>query len=171
MINILQTQFNKYTHPFKIDYKVEESNNVSVGIYPNSTLYTSPKSSSEKFAKLPIKDLTTIKKFSIGSLSNPMYAVLEIVVQSLQPQSASIVWSASTSDPAVELDTNKNQKKARVLIGSIRKDNKYTSLTDTSLDLNSVYVEQLVSMNLILANMLFNGVPCILPAPFAGIQV
>jgi hypothetical protein len=169
MINILQTQTNKYIHPFKIDYK-SDATTVSAAINFNSFLYTSPSSSNGKFSKFAIKDLTTIKTFTINSLSNPMYAILEIGVQSLKPQSASIVWSSNIKIEAVELDSNKSQTKARILIGGIKYDDKYTSLFKSD-GINLVYVEQLINTNLILANMLFNGIPCVLPVPFSSIPI
>lgn len=168
--NILQSQFSKYTHPFNIKYNSIENSQYEAFIYKNSYVYLPPKSASGEITQLSISKLDAKKKFSLEQASDGLYAVLKIDVQSLQAQSASIEWQTPAQGvKSLELDSQKNQASASIILGVIRSDQNY--LGSSSSGPSSLYVDQNINTNLIIANMVFNGVPVIFPVPFPGVFI
>jgi hypothetical protein len=169
MNNTLIPNSQNNTHPFKISYKYEAGGNISVSIRSESFLYSPPTSVGGSFSKININALDTNKSFSRNSISGqPINCILELKVQSLQVQSANIVWSQGGNPQTLEFGSGMDQKAARILIASIRNDSKY-NLGTISAGLSSLYIDQMLSSNLIVANMVFNSVPVIFPVPFCGI--
>lgn len=165
--------------PFQIFLTKEVKENTTkyvAAIHYHSRLYKPLKfkNSSLVYEILTISGLSEKKSFSKDEIKKEgIHCVLEIDVKDLEPKSAKINWvigrKEKDADP-IEVDSadNRNQTKARVIIGSILKD-KYSipGVTDKS-DFEDIYFFQHINTHLIIANMVFDGIPVLYPVSFAG---
>jgi hypothetical protein len=168
--NILQSSFHKYTHPFRIEYKSKsgDRNNYELILYKRSYLYLPPKTVGGAIGSLNISKIDTIASVNLEQASKGFFAILKIKVQSLQAQSAEIEWVESVSSiKTIELDEQKKQTSASIIVGCVRNDKGYNPFIQT--DVSALFVEQNINTNLIVSNMVFNGVPVIFPVPFPGV--
>jgi hypothetical protein len=146
-------------------------------VHYNSKLYR-PLSLSEKYlkySKINITGLDQIKKFPESKIKqNGVHCLLELKINQLSAKSAEIKWveeklSDKNSSP-IELNSpeERDQITARVMIASILYDKYKIPGVTSANDVPGVYIYQYINSNLILANMIFNGVPVVFPVPFAG---
>ena len=102
------------------------------------------------------------------------YCVLKIVVNNLQPTEAQIIWvsddkSVNELQPITfESSNNLRQTEARIIIGTLVDDDEAIAGTPPEGRINTPYIVQNVNTNLIMCNMVFDGIPVIYPVPFAG---
>jgi hypothetical protein len=104
------------------------------------------------------------------------YCVLKITVNDLQATKAEIIWvsndkSVNDLQPITFQDgSNLKQTEARIIIGVLVSDDEAVAGTPRQNDsgLNTPYIVQLINTNLIMCNMVFDGIPVIYPVPFGG---
>ena len=107
------------------------------------------------------------------------YCLLDVNITDLRVTSAKIKFvMGNGSDQlhpiAFESASNLRQIAARVILGVVVSDNKYTPAnalvpsSDDAPPADSVYVLQYVHSNLLMTNMVSNGVPVVYPVPFLG---
>jgi hypothetical protein len=173
------------THPFKLE-KVRRSPNskasrddIYVAVAYHSALFTYMEERGNEYFKYKKIDITNLDKQEIvpstldcsGSSQN-FYCVLNVKINNLRAQSAELKWvksdrSENDLDP-IKLDSEKRQTEARVIIGVVVCDTEYTPGLDQSRSSKFPYIIQFVNTNLIMCNMVFNGVPVVYPAPISG---
>jgi hypothetical protein len=177
--NLLPFVGLKHVHPFKIDWRItkkggQRTYNFAVNYHSKIYRGTSNRGQFLEFDILPISGLDFIKEAPSGfPQSRNLYCVLTVRVSNLQAQSAKIEWILG-DDQQDELapikfeDTeNYKQTEARVIIGVAVRDLEASPglVNDT---VKTVYIIQYVNTNLIMANMVFNGVPVTYPVPISG---
>lgn len=139
-------------------------------------------------------DAVEIEKFTENGLDFPkkvpeefidkgenFYCVLEIELDNYQATKAKIVWIKSDSSeeelaPVVFKDTEDFvQTKARIIIGvfviddeAIAGTSNQSGTSGQSGAVNTPYILQFINTNLIMCNMVMNGLPIVYPVPFAG---
>lgn len=194
--NILTTKGGntRFICPFRLtilpDTEQENETNPLYKAYLNwhSALYDniSPTQSLSKkylnFKKITIKNLNFTTQVSDKLYDDKyIYCVLKILIDNFTVISAEIVFVPQSEPenlvPVVfETEENLKQTEARVILAAIAYDDKSIAETEFSFDqesgsrniAQSVYVIQYVQTNLIMTNMVVNGVPILYPAPFPG---
>jgi hypothetical protein len=111
-----------------------------------------------------------------------IYCVLKIPIDNFTVKPPAEIVFVPQSEPedlvpiAFESEENLKQIEARIIVAVIAYDDKAVAETEFAFDKksgsrnisDSVYVIQCVQSNLIMTNMVFNGVPVLYPAPFGG---
>jgi hypothetical protein len=135
----------------------------------------------------------TIKKIKINNLSFEQeipalfyderyyYCILEVEVSDLKAVSSTIKFVLGNKKltelyPIVfQSADNLRQTKARVILAIVAYDDKdaatnalITNNNNQSIPNSNAYVIQCVQSNLLMTNMVFNGVPVVYPVPFPG---
>lgn len=177
-------QIVRSNHPFQIFLTREKSDGpsqdpkYSLAINYHSRLYSalSLKNQYLSYKRINIQGLD-FKKQAPGSFPGKnFYAVLEITVSNLKPDSAKIVWiEGDTAEdelaPVVFSSGNDlKQTKARIILGVLVNDNEAIPGLPPG-EANTVktdYIVQFVQTDLMMCNMVFDGVPIIYPVPFGG---
>lgn len=169
----------RHVTPFKIDWRVskvggERKYNFAVNYH--SMIYKGMNTRGQylEYDTLTINGLDTIKEApSSFPKTKNFYCILKVTVSNLQAQSAKIEWvegDDKQDDLApikFENSDSYKQTEARVIIGVAVRDLEASPglVKDT---IKTVYVMQYVNTNLIMANMVFNGIPVTYPVPIHG---
>lgn len=181
-----QTRPFSLTHPFKIDIHrkstAESGTKYYLAANYHSRLYQGFKSNDKflEYKNLYIEGLDNLKEVPATFPDKNFYCVLNITVQNLRATNAKIIWAEQPEDsseqggelsPIVfESAENKRQTEARIIIGAFVADDKSIaglSTPDANDDM-SAYIMQFVHSNLLLCNMVADGVPVLYPVAFAG---
>ncbi len=169
----------KHITPFKIDWKVSKINGQRKYIFAvnyHSKLYKGMSTRGQflEYDILNIAGLDFIKEAPNSfPVSKNYYCVLKVKVSNLQAQSAEITWvegDQRDDDLApikFEDSQNYKQTEARVIIGAAVRDLEASPGLKNDV-IKTVYIIQYVNTNLIMANMVFNGIPVIYPVPIPG---
>jgi hypothetical protein len=103
------------------------------------------------------------------------YCVLKITITDLQATRAEIIYvsddnSVNQLQPVkFESSQNRRQTEARIIIGVLVWDDEAVAgLEGNDSAINTVYLEQFVTTDLIMCNMVFDGLPVVYPVPFIG---
>jgi len=178
----IPTPVLKKIHPFEIVVRSELVNNKKTRVAAvayHSGLFTYMDERGKDYFKYKRISITGLDKgesvpssLSCTNTSENFYCVLKIIVNNLQAQSAKIEWVSGDKteddlDP-IKLDSEKRQTEARVIVGVIACDTELTPGLSQANSARFPYVIQFVNTNLIMCNMVFNGVPVIYPAPISG---
>lgn len=172
-------------HPFKIDISKKGVRSEGEPIYQlavnyHSRLFTSMGKTDKylQWLKIPISGLDEYKEVpsSFGSdKSENFYCVLKITVNDLQAQEAEIIWVSNdkTVDElqpvTFESGENLKQVEARIILGVFVSDDEAIAGTPGNESaVNTAYIMQNINTNLLMCNMVFDGIPVIYPVPFAG---
>jgi hypothetical protein len=128
-----------------------------------------------KYSRVSITGLDLIKKLSEDEIKKDgAHCILEIKISTLSPKSAEIKWITTklNDQNASPIEFNSKEERdqiiARVMIASVLYDKYQIPGVTSETDSPGIYVYQYIQSNLILANMIFNGVPVVYPVPFAG---
>lgn len=176
----LTPKITKRVHPFYIDI-----------VNRNNKKYAAVNYHSRLFTRLEIENNYMIHKIQTitgldfekeipGSFPGKnFYCVLKIKIDSLrisnENKAATIEWvegdQSETLKPVI-FDSNDNarQTEARIIIGVLVNDGEATAGT-LSPDLGGArtnYIIQFVSTDLIMTNMVVDGIPIVYPVPFIG---
>lgn len=176
--NLLPFLSTKYTHPFKVDWRVRKVNGerkYSFAVNFHSKLYKGMNTRGQflEYEFFQLEGIDTIQEAPTSFPSKNYYCVLKINVSSLQGQSARIVWvegDDKQDDLApikFEDAQNYKQTEARVIIGAAIRDLEAAPGLKND-NVKTVYFCQYVNTNLIMANMVFNGIPVVYPVPIPG---
>jgi hypothetical protein len=183
----IPTPVLKKTHPFEIVVRSESRGGKKIRVAAvafHSGLFSYMNERGEEYFEYKRIE---IEKFSENGLdfakeipasldctgsSQNFYCVLNITVNNLRAQSAKIQWISSDRsqndlDP-IKLDGEKRQTEARVIIGVVACDTELVPGLPQQDSVKFPYIIQFVNTNLIMCNMVFNGVPVIYPAPISG---
>lgn len=167
------------THPFFIK-TIVKNGTYYAAVHYHSRLFIGMTLNDQylSYKKVPITGLDLLETipdtFKAGGKN--FYCVLEITVSNLTAIKAEIVWveddkSVEKLNPVVfESGSNLKQTKARIIIGVCVFDGEETPGT-LSTDFGGAstgYVMQFVNTNLMMTNMVFDGIPIIYPVPFGG---
>jgi hypothetical protein len=172
-------------HPFKIDIKKDGSNSDGTPQYVlavnyHSRLFTGMSFTNEggsflQWQKINITGLDFNQKVPSTFPGENYYCVLKITVSNLEATEAEIVWVSNdkTVDDLqpvkFESSDNLRQTEARIIIGVfVFDDEVLAGLPGGESAVNTAYIMQFINTNLIMCNMVFDGVPVIYPVPFAG---
>jgi hypothetical protein len=175
-------------HPFKIDVSKEGKNADGTPKYALAVNYHS-----RLYDGLDLQDKylqykqVEIKKFTEDGIDfkkpvpnsfpgKNFYCVLEINVTNLRAvPPAKILWVESDQSEQelapVEFQDSSNlrQTKARIIIGVfVSDDEAVAGLPGNESAVNTAYIMQNIHTNLLMCNMVFDGVPIIYPVPFGG---
>jgi hypothetical protein len=170
-----------FSHPFKMDFErsLDLSGNVTyfAAINFHSRLFTGMTLNEKylSYKKIPIQGLDFKKAVSSSFPGQNFYAVLRVTVSNLSATKAEIVWvsddkSVEQLNPVV-FDSNDSlkQTEARIIIGALVNDREAVAgTTDGPNEAKVDYVMQFINTNLMMCNMVFDGVPIIYPVPFGG---
>lgn len=164
-------------HPFNI-HLVKQDKKEFLAVNYHSRLFTGMtlKDKYLNFEQLSITGLDFLEPVPSSFPGKNFYCVLEVQISNLLPIKANIVWvegdsKAEELNPIVFEDTtNLRQVKSRTIIGVYVFDGEQIAGT-LSPDFGGVktgYITQFVHSDLMMCNMVFDGVPVILPVPFIG---
>jgi hypothetical protein len=172
------------THPFKIDISKEGKNSDGTPKYAlavnfHSRLYESLdlKNQYLQYNRVNINGLDFKKSVPNSFPGKNFYCVLEINISNLRATApARIVWVESDQSeeelaPVVfEGVSNLRQIKARAIIGVFVSDDEAIAGTPGGSEnaVNTAYIMQFVNTNLMMCNMVFDGIPIVYPVPFIG---
>jgi hypothetical protein len=170
-------------HPFKIDIgkkgkRADGAPQYTLAVNYHSRLYVGMKIRDKylSYEKKSITGLDFIKEVPPefgGEPSQNIYCVLELGISNLQVQTAKIEYRVGDKnedelDPIVfESSDNLRQTGARIIIGVLTLDDEAIAGLPSS-DAKTPYIVQFVNTNLMIANMVFDGIPIIYPVPFIG---
>jgi hypothetical protein len=169
-------------HPFKIDISKTGTRQDGTPIYSlavnyHSRLFTQM-SKTEKYLQWVKKNITGldfVKEVPSSFPGENFYCVLKIEVNNLQTQDAEIIWVSDDKTvnelQPVTFDSSDNLKQveARIIIGVfVADDEAVAGLPGNESAVNTAYIMQNINTNLLMCNMVFDGVPVIYPVPFAG---
>lgn len=170
-------------HPFKIDISKKGSRGDGSPIYAlavnyHSRLFTGMGKTDKylQWLKINITGLDAKQEVPSTFPGQNYYCVLKITVNNLQATEAEIIWvsndkSVNELQPVTfESGTNLKQIEARLIIGVFVADDEAIAGTDNTDGgaVNTAYIMQNINTNLIMCNMVFDGVPVIYPVPFGG---
>jgi hypothetical protein len=170
-------------HPFKIDIgkkgaKADKTPQYTLAVNYHSRLYESLDLKSDKlqYNRVNISGLDATKDVPASFPGKNFYCVLEVNISNLKAVApARIVWVESDQSeedlaPVVfESSSNLRQTKARIIIGVfVADDEAVAGLPGNESAVNTAYLLQFVNTNLIMCNMVFDGIPIIYPVPFGG---
>jgi hypothetical protein len=165
-------------HPFRIDL-VRQGKDEFLAVNYHSRLFKGMTLNEEYLSfdqTLSITGLDFLEPVPTSFPGKNFYCVLEVEISNLQPIKANIVWVEGDSkvddlNPVVfQSTTDLSQVKSRTIIGIYVFDGEQTAGT-LSPDLGGSktgYITQFVHSDLMICNMVFDGVPVILPVPFVG---
>jgi hypothetical protein len=177
-------------HPFKLELKSSNQQDsegrpkYQISLNWHSKLYTGFKSAQNggdqflTFEKIKISNLNF--SFDVPNdiyEKKYYYCILDVLVTNLRATSAQIKFEMGNGSDklhpiAFESPVNQRQIAARVILGAVVNDDKYTPanalVTSEGPTINSTYVLQYVHSNLLMTNMVLNGVPVVYPVPFLG---
>jgi len=167
-------KIRKTVHPFFIDY-IKKAGKEYLGVNYHSRLFTGMSKTSKylQWNKITITGLDYRQPIPSSFPGKNYYCVLKITVSNLIATKAEIIWVSddkSVNDlQPVTFDSadNLRQTEARIIIGVCVFDMESTAGT-TSKGVNSGYITQFVHSDLIICNMVFDGIPIIYPVPFGG---
>lgn len=176
MANLIPTVTRK-VHPFVLE-QIDVGGTSYITVHYHSRLFTGMKLEGKylSFKKIGIKGLDFLKKIPSTFPGKNLYCVLEITISELNPTKAEIVWvegdqSANELNPVEFSDASSlKQSKARIIIGVLVFDAEEIAggPSPSSGGVSTEYISQFVHNDLIMCNMVFDGVPIIYPVPFAG---
>jgi hypothetical protein len=170
-------------HPFKIDIakagkNADNTPKYTLAVNYHSRLYENLdlKDKYLQFNRVNIAGLDAIKEVPTTFPGKNFYCVLEINVSNLRAvPPARIVWVESDQSEEelapIEFQDSSNlrQTKARIIIGIfVSDDEAIAGLPGGESAVNTAYIMQFINTNLMLSNMVFDGVPVIYPVPFGG---
>lgn len=178
-------------HPFKLEvFQSEDLDSEGRPKYKTSLNFHSKLYTGFKSAKNGGDQFLTFEKIKINNLNflfdvpseiyakKYYYCILDVLVTNLRATSAQIKFEMGNGSDklhpiAFESPSNLKQIAARVILGVIVRDNKYTAAnalisSDNAEPIDSTYVLQYVNSNLLMTNMVLNGVPVVYPVPFLG---
>jgi hypothetical protein len=184
-------------HPFKIDILKDGRRgdglpNFKLAVNYHSRLFVGMSLNSKylSYRKVGIKGLDFAQPVPASFPGKNYYCVLKIPVTDLQvPEgtstSAEIIWveddkTVNELNPIIfESNDNLKQTEARIIIGVLVSDDEAIAGTDNTAvvngqtvggagAVNTAYVVQFINTNLMMCNMVFDGVPVIYPVPFGG---
>lgn len=169
-------------HPFKIDIgkdgkKSDGTPQYTLAVNYHSRLYKELTTRDRylDYTNLTITGLDFVQRVPSSFPGKNYYCVLNIDVSDLSATSAKIEWvegDNSQDDLAPVVFTssdNLRQTKARIIIGVLVSDDEAVAgLPGNESAVNTSYIMQFVNTNLLMCNMVFNGVPIIYPVPFGG---
>lgn len=176
MANLIP-RIRKRVHPFYIDI-IKKAGIDYLAVNYHSRLFKGM-TLNDKYLSfdqtLSITGLDYIKQISSFPAKN-FYCVLEVDISDLQPTKANIVWVEGDSkvndlNPVVfSSTTDLRQTKARTIIGVYVFDGEATAgtLSPDTGGCKTAYITQFVHSDLMMCNMVFDGVPVVLPVPFIG---
>ncbi len=176
----LTPNVTKRVHPFYIDF-----------FNKNNKKYLAVNYHSRLFTNLQAENLYAIHKFQTitgldfekevpGSFPGKnFYCVLKIKIESLrissQDKAATIEWAEGDSNDLLKpvlFDNPEDLKQieARIIIGVLVNDGEATagSLSPDLGGSKTSYINQFVNTDLIMTNLVLNGVPIVYPVPFVG---
>jgi hypothetical protein len=174
------------THPFKIDISKKGSRSDGTPIYTlavnfHSRLFTGMGFTNQggaflQWQQLDIQGLDAAQPVPSTFPGQNYYCVLRITVNNLQATQARIIWvsndaSVNQLQPVTfESSENRRQTEARIIIGVFVSDDEAIAGTDNTGGgaVNTAYIMQNINTNLLMCNMVFDGVPVVYPVPFAG---
>jgi|694.fasta_scaffold00095_103 hypothetical protein len=163
------------SHPFQIHFERPDNVNIKAAISYHSSLYVGMEQSGAllKYKKLAISGLDVQTSFATASLDQKSaYAVLKVTINDYRAVKANIEWIKDENEDSLApiKFVNENtlkQSEARVIIGGIIFDTEQKAGLPSD-GIKTAYVHQLVSSHLIMANMVFNGIPVVYPVPICG---
>lgn len=173
-----------FNHPFKIDIGRTTNSKgelqYTLAIAYHSRLYTGMSFTNQGGAflqrnRINIEGLDFPQPVPSSFPGQNYYCVLKIDVNDLQATKAEMIYvsddkSVNQLQPVrFESSQNRRQTEARIIIGILVWDDEaIAGLEGNESALNTVYVEQFVNTDLMMCNMIFDGVPVIYPVPFIG---
>lgn len=172
-------------HPFKIDIKKNGSRADGSPLYVlavnyHSRLFTGMSKTNAggsflQWQKINIKGLDFDKEVPSTFPGQNFYCVLKVKVANLQATEAEITWvsndqSVNDLQPVTfESSTNLKQTEAKIIIGVFVSDDESLAGTPPGESaVNTAYIMQNINTNLLMCNMVFDGIPVIYPVPFGG---
>jgi hypothetical protein len=175
----INPSFKKTVNPFQIDI-FQKKDVIEVAVAYHSGLF-GPMTFSEsalKYKRIEIVglDKTLDKITKKTAMDKNYYVVLKIKVNNLKAESAEIKVVESDKnekelDP-VKFDSAENlkQTEANVILGVIVHDGgQYAATLSTDQGgIETFYLIQFVNTNLIMANMVMDGIPIVYPVPISG---
>lgn len=169
------------SHPFKIDILKDGSKDdgtpqYSLAVSFHSRLFTGLTQTEEflQYNQIDISGIDTLQKVPPSFPGKNYYCILNIKINNLQATSAKIEWvSDDASVDALQpikfqSSQDKKQTEARIIIGVLVDDDEVIAGTPSEGRINTSYIIQNINTNLILCNMVFDGIPVLYPVPFAG---
>lgn len=169
------------SHPFKIDIlkngtKSDGTPQYALAVNYHSRLFTDLSKTEEflQYNQITITGLDFAQDVPASFPGKNYYCVLKIMVDNLQAKSAKIEWvsddaSVDTLQPVKFISSqDRKQTEARIIIGVLVNDDEAVAGTPAAGRINTTYIIQNINTNLIMCNMVFDGVPVVYPVPFAG---
>jgi len=176
MPNLIPT-VRKRVHPFFIDI-VRKNGKEYLSVNYHSRLFTGMTLNEKYFSynKISITGLDFLQSVPASFPGKNYYCVLEITVSNLSATKAAIVWveddkSVEKLNPVEFASTDDlKQTKARIIIGVYIFDGEATAgtLSPDAGGAKTSYISQFVHSDLMICNMVFDGIPIIYPTPFGG---
>lgn len=170
-----------FTHPFKIDFErsLDSGGNVKyfAAVNYHSRLFTGMGRTDKylQWLKINITGLDFKKLVPSSFPGDNFYCVLKVTVNNLEATKAEIIWVSGDKTvnelQPVTFDSSDNlkQTEARIIIGVLVNDREAVAgTTDGPNEAKVDYVMQFINTNLMMCNMVFNGIPVIYPVPFGG---
>lgn len=162
------------SHPFQIQTEKPDNVNIKAAVSYHSSLYSGMEQAGAllKYKKLSITGLDFQSSFSVKELeTKKAYAILKVIINDYKAVSAKVEWIKDLNEDSLApiKFANENtlkQSEARVIIGGLFNDEEQKAGLGPGI--NTVYVHQYISTHLIMANMVFNGVPVVYPVPISG---
>ena len=171
-------RIKKRVHPFYVDI-IKQNDKEYLAVNYHSRLFKGM-TLNEKYLSfdqtLSITGLDALKQIPGSFPGKNFYCVLEVDISNLQPTKANIVWVEGDSkvddlNPVVFTSTTDlTQTKARTIIAIYVFDGEATAgtLSPDTGGCKTSYITQFVHSDLMMCNMVFDGVPVVLPVPFVG---
>jgi hypothetical protein len=170
------------THPFKIDIAKKKGDTIgkpkyTLAVNYHSRLFTGMGRTGKylQWIKIPITGLDFVQNVPDSFPGENYYCVLKVTVNNLNPESAEIIWISSDKtvnelQPVTfEGGDNLKQTEARIIIGVFVSDDEAAAgLPGNESAVNTAYIMQFINTNLLMCNMIFDGIPVIYPVPFGG---
>jgi len=173
-------KFSKKNHPFFIDFSIRNGKKILAVNYHSRLFRGLEVENNYMIHKIQtIKGLDFEKEVPSSFPGKNFYCVLRIKINSLnvssQSDAATIEWAEGDNSELLkpiifESANNLRQSEARIIIGVLVNDGEETAGT-LSLDFGGAktnYIIQFVNTDLLMTNMVFNGIPVLYPVPFVG---
>jgi hypothetical protein len=174
----INPSFKKVVSPFQVDV-ISLKTEVRMAIAYHSSLFTgmSLQGGRLSYDKIKISGLDFNKSVAKNAAkSKNHYAVLSVKISNLTAQSAQVKWvegdaNAEELDP-VKFDSGDSlkQTEARVILAALVHDGEQFAgtLAVSGGGVETFYIIQYVNTNLIMANMVMDGIPIVYPVPISG---
>jgi hypothetical protein len=169
------------SHPFKIDIlrngsKSDGTPQYGLAVSFHSRLFTGLSKTEEflQYNQINITGLDFLQNVPASFPGKNYYCILKIMVSNLQATSAKIEWvsddaSVDSLQPVkFQSSQDRRQTEARIIIGVLVNDDEAIAGTPPEGLINTTYIIQNINTNLIMCNMVFDGIPVVYPVPFAG---